>query len=114
MSADDSNLANDVVQQVTSKARDLAKQIANNIGAPVDASKLSRSEVARLWNLGNPKADPMQVQQLLAAGQHSKALDLAYPWRNKLLGQGDPQKRVDNATTFSRWASGQLEDDANT
>ena len=70
-------------------------------GAPVDASKLSRAEIARLWNLPNPQADPMQVQQLIAAGQHRQAVDLMYPWRMKLIGQGDPERTVQRAQQFA-------------
>lgn len=107
MSDVNANLAQDVVKQVTERARDMAKQIATNIGQPVDSSKLKRDEVIRLWNLANPQADPAQVQQLIDAGQHSKALDMAYPWRNQLLGSGSPQVRADRAARFAKLAAEQ-------
>ncbi len=104
--AESANLANEVVQRVLDRAQEMAKQIAQNVGDPIDASKLKRDEVVRLWNLPNPQADPMQVQQMLAQGQHSQALDMAYPWRNKLIGKGSPQQRVDRANLFAKWAAG--------
>lgn len=110
MSDVNANLVQQVVTRVTERAGDLAKQIAHSIGEPVDASKLKRDEIARLWNLPNAQADPAQIQQLIAQGQHSQALDLAFPWRNKLLGKGDPQTRVDRAATFSKIAAGQEAD----
>ena len=99
------NLTTEIVKRVTGKAQELANQIADTIGSPVDASKLNRAEIVRLWNMPNPQADPMQVQQLIAAGQHSKAVDLAFPWRNKLIGSGDPQARVDRAKKFADMAN---------
>ncbi len=100
------NLAAEVVKRVTERSRAMAKQIAQNVGEPADSTKLKRDEIARLWNLPNPQADPMQIQQMVQAGQHSQALDLAYPWRNKLLGSGSPQQRVDRAAQYARLASG--------
>lgn len=83
----------------------MANQIAATIGSPVDASKLKREEIVRLWNMPNPQADLMQVQQLLAQGQHAQAVDMAFPWRNKLIGAGDPQSRVDRAKKFADMAN---------
>lgn len=99
------NLTTEIVKRVTGKAQDLANQIADTIGSPVDASKLKRDEIVQLWNMSNPQADPMQIQQLMAQGQHAKALDMAYPWRNQLIGKGDPQSRVDRANKFAEMAN---------
>lgn len=106
MSDANANLAREVVARVKDRARDLAKQIATSVGEPVDAEKVKRAKAIALWNMENPQADPMQVQQLIAEGKHSQALDLQYPWRNKLIGRGSPQKRVERAAQFARWASG--------
>jgi hypothetical protein len=76
------NLAVQVAQRVTDRAQGIAKQIAQNIGAPVDATKIPRSDQAALWHMPNPQADPMLVQQLLAQGQHQQAVDLMYPGCN--------------------------------
>lgn len=49
----------------------------------------------------NPQANPMQVQQLIDAGQHAQALDMVFPWRNKLIGTGTPNDRVARAQHLS-------------
>jgi hypothetical protein len=104
MAKQSDNLADQVVQRVVDRAGSLAQQIASTIGTPVDTSKLSREEITRLWNLPGQNVDPVQVQQMIAQGQHAQALDMAYPWRNQLIGKGAPQDRVDRATKFSQWA----------
>ena len=101
----DNNLANDVVQRVVGHAQDIAKQIADTIGSPVDAQNVTRAEQVRLWNLQNPQANLLQVQQMLAQGQHAQAVDVMYPWRNKLIGSGDPQTRVDRAARLAKMAA---------
>lgn len=111
MDAVHGNLAREVANRVKDRVHDIAGQIAQGVGEPIDASKLKRDEVARLWNLENPQYDPIQVQQLMMAGQHSQAMDVVYPWRNKLLGRGSPQQRVDRANQFARWASGQMDEE---
>jgi len=104
MSDANANLAREVVQRVKDRARDMAKEIAANVGEPVDASKLTRDEARRLWNLPNPQANPMQIQQLVMQGKHSEALDMAYPWRNKLIGSGSPTERVKRAQHLAEQA----------
>lgn len=106
----DANLAREVVARVKDRAQSMAKQIAQSVGEPIDASKLKREEVVRLWNMTNPRADLAQVEQLLAQQHVAEALDMTHPWRNKLIGKGSPQQRVDRATQFARWASGQVDE----
>jgi hypothetical protein len=101
----EANLAREVVARVADRAKGLAKDIANGIGGPIDASTVDHGQVKRLWNLQNPQADMMQVQQLLAKGMHGEAIDMVYPWRNKLIGKGSPQRRVDRANYMARVAS---------
>lgn len=103
----DANLAKQVVQRVTDRARGLASEIAGRIGEPVDMQGLKQAEMVRLWNMPNPQANPMQVQQLIAQGQHSQALDLQFPWRNKLIGAGSPEARVKRAQQLADMAAKQ-------
>lgn len=102
----DQSLAGQVAARVQDRARTIAKQMAEQIGSPADAHPQSNAEIAQLWNLRNHQADPMQVEQMLAAGQHAQALDLVYPWRNKLIGSGSPTQRVQRAEAFARLAQG--------
>jgi hypothetical protein len=98
------NLAQEVVGRVVERAQGIAKQIATNIGTPVDSVEASPAESRRLWSLQNPQANPMQVAQLMQAGRHKEAVDMMYPWRSKLIGEGTPQQRVDRANYLAKLA----------
>jgi hypothetical protein len=100
----DANLAKQVTDRVVERARGVAQQMADRIGQPIDSEGMSRGEVQRLWWMANPQANPQQIQQLIASGQHSQALDLAYPWRNRLIGTGSPSERAKRAESFAQMA----------
>lgn len=103
----DGNLSRTVTDRVIERARDIAKQMAKQIGTPADSQSVDQSQQIALWNMPNPQADPAQVQQLIDAGQHAQALDMAFPWRSRLIGSGSPEKRAQRAEAFARMAAGQ-------
>ena len=99
----DQSLARMVADNVKLRARQIAQDMAQNIGTPIDAQSIPRDQQIRLWNLQAP-VDPAQVAQLVAAGQHSQAVDLQYPWRQKLIGPGSPTQRVERAEALAKQA----------
>lgn len=104
------NLVNSIAESVRERAAKLAQDIASSVGRPADAEEPSRDEIRQLWHLRNPNADPMQVDQMLAAGQHAQALDLVFPWRSKLIGTGTPSERVKQADRLARIATQQTDE----
>jgi len=100
----DANLARQVADRATERAQEVAKSMAERIGQPVDVQQMSRAEVQKLWWMINPQSTPDQVNALIAAGKHSEAVDLAYPWRNKLIGRGAPTDRVQRAQQIAKLA----------
>lgn len=99
--------ARKVINRLNDVAKDRGSKMAKQWGDPINGEQLSKDEQARLWNLSNPNADPAQVQQLIAAGQHSQAVDAMFPWRNTLIGKGDLKTRIQRAQQLSDLAAGQ-------
>ena len=109
MSESAKNLAQQVVDGVRQRAREVAKEMAERIGEPMDSEKLTKAELIRLWNLQAPH-DPALVQQLVQAGRHAEAVQTMHPWRNTLIGRGGPQKRTERAEQLASWAAeGEME-----
>lgn len=93
-----------VVQRVREMTRSQGKKFAEQWGEPIRGEPISRQQQVDLWRFQNPQTDPLVLQQLLAAGQTSQALDYSYPYRNALIGKGDVRTRVARAQQLAEMA----------
>lgn len=102
------NFARTVVEQVQQVARERGAKVAKQWGEPLDGQAPTRAQTVQLWNYQNPAVltpeGQMAIQQMLAAGQHAQALDLAFPYRNRLIGRGDINKRIERANQLAEMA----------
>lgn len=98
------NFAKAVVERISTVAKERGEKMAQQWGAPLDGKKPTRQQTVELWNLSNPQADPMMVQQLVQQGRHAEAVSLAYPWRLALIGRGDINTRVERANQLAEMA----------
>jgi hypothetical protein len=99
------DFAKKVIARLQDVAKDRGQRFAEQWGTPLNGQQLSRQQAAELWNYQNPQTDPLVVQQLVAAGQHSQALDYTFPYRNALIGKGDIKSRVERAQQLADQAS---------
>lgn len=102
------NFARQVVDRLSEVAKERGQKVAKQWGDPLDGQKPTRQQTVELWNWQRPESltpeGQMMMADLMAKGQHAAAVDFVYPWRNRLIGRGDVNTRIERANQLAEMA----------